>query len=41
MDGPLGWAMEAQTAFSPASEPVIQLTKGQQELYLCLLGVRA
>jgi hypothetical protein len=30
MDGPLGWGMDAQTAFSPASEPVIQLTKANK-----------
>jgi hypothetical protein len=32
MNGPSGWAIEAQTAFSPASEPVIKLTKGSKSL---------
>lgn len=32
MNGPLGWDIEAQTAFSHASEPVIQLTKDSKSL---------
>lgn len=32
MDGMSWWDMEAQTAFSLASEPVIKLTKGSKSL---------